>query len=86
MRRKLFAWAMAAVMASAGLAGCGSGEGEPQNAEETAAGEETAAEDAEGLTVGMSCINLTDAGLAAIKEGADTAAEDLGMNLILESL
>ena len=82
MKRKLFAWVMVAVMASAGLAGCGSGEGETQNAEETAAVEETTVEDNEGLTVGMSCINLTDAGLAAIKEGADTAAEDLGMNLI----
>lgn len=86
MKRKLFAWVMVAVMASAGLAGCGSGEGETQNAEETAAVEETTVEDNEGLTVGMSCINLTDAGLAAIKEGADTAAGRSGNESDLESL
>ncbi|MDO4274974.1 MAG: sugar ABC transporter substrate-binding protein [Eubacteriales bacterium] len=40
------------------------------------------AAEGEKLTVGMSCINLTDAGLAAIKEGADKAAEDYNMELI----
>lgn len=81
-RKKLFAWAMVAVMCMTALTGCSgsSGETTEETTEETTTEEGT--ETTDGLTVGMSCINLTDAGLAAIKEGADTAAEDLGMNLI----
>lgn len=70
--KKLLSTILAAMMAISLLAGCGNKEEEKK---------EPASEDKK-MVIGMACINLSDAGLILIKNGADKAGEDYNCELV----
>lgn len=83
--KKYLSMIMVVIMAISLMAGCGTktedGQSDDINNEDVN-NEEAKAEDGQKMVIGMSCINLSDAGLVLIKNGADKAAEDYNCELV----